>query len=56
VRSLVLRPSAKINLTLRVGPRRDDGFHEVHTLLQSLALHDTLRVTGRPGPFALAVR
>jgi len=56
VRSLVLRPSAKINLTLRVGPRRDDGFHEVQTLLQSLALHDTLRVTGRPGPFALAVR
>ena len=56
MRALVLRPSAKINLTLRVGARREDGFHDVRTLLQSIALHDTLRVTGRRGPFALAAR
>ncbi len=52
-RSLTLRPSAKINLTLRVGPRRPDGFHDVRTLMQSVALHDTLVVTARRGPFAL---
>ena len=55
-RTLVLRPSAKINLTLRVGPRRPDGFHDVQTLLQSIDLHDTLRLTSRRGPFVLESR
>ena len=53
-RTLTLRPSAKINLTLRVGPPRGDGFHDVRTLLQSIALFDTLTVTARRGPFGLA--
>jgi len=53
-RTVVLRPPAKINLTLRVGPLRGDGFHDVRTLLQSIALSDTLTVTARRGPFALA--
>jgi 4-diphosphocytidyl-2-C-methyl-D-erythritol kinase len=53
-RSLVLRPSAKINLTLRVGPRRLDGYHDVRTLMQSIAVSDTLTFTARGGPFALA--
>jgi 4-diphosphocytidyl-2-C-methyl-D-erythritol kinase len=55
-RPLVLRPSAKINLTLRVGPRRLDGFHEVRTLLQSVALADTLTIAPRSGPLVLDVR
>jgi 4-diphosphocytidyl-2-C-methyl-D-erythritol kinase len=55
-RPLVLRPPAKINLTLRVGPVRLDGYHEVRTLLQSLALSDTLALTPRRGPLALDVR
>ena len=55
-RTLVLRPSAKINLTLRVGPRGADGFHDVRTLLQSIDLHDTIRLTARRGPFVLASR
>lgn len=38
---------AKINLALVVGGRRADGKHEVVTLLQRLALHDT--VTVEPG-------
>jgi 4-diphosphocytidyl-2-C-methyl-D-erythritol kinase len=55
-RPVVLRPSAKINLTLRVGPRRPDGFHEVRTVLQSIALSDVVRLSPRPGRFALTVR
>ena len=55
-RSLTLRPPAKINLFLRVGARRPDGFHEVQTLLQSIALADRLVVTGRRGPFVLRVK
>lgn len=55
-RSLILQPSAKINLTLRVGAKRDDGFHDVRTLLQSITLHDTLTFSTRRGPFGLACR
>ena len=53
-RSLILQPSAKINLTLRVGPKRDDGYHDLRTLLQSITLHDTLTFSTRRGPFGLA--
>jgi 4-diphosphocytidyl-2-C-methyl-D-erythritol kinase len=55
-RAIILRPSAKVNLLLRVGPRRPDGYHEVRTLLQSIAISDTLTITARRGPFVLATR
>jgi 4-diphosphocytidyl-2-C-methyl-D-erythritol kinase len=55
-RAVVLRPSAKVNLSLRVGHARDDGFHEVRSVMQSISLSDTLSVTARRGPFALATR
>ena len=45
-RVLTLHPPAKINLTLRVATRRDDGYHDVRTLLQSIALSDTLTIHG----------
>jgi 4-diphosphocytidyl-2-C-methyl-D-erythritol kinase len=54
-RSLVLRPSAKINLTLHVGPRRADGFHDVRTILQSIALSDRLTLTPSRGPIELTI-
>ena len=44
---------AKINLDLRVLRRRPDGFHEVATILQSIALHDTLSVGARRGPLTV---
>ncbi len=36
------RAPAKINLALVVGPTRDDGLHEVATILQRIKLHDTI--------------
>ena len=33
---------AKINLLLAVGPRRDDGYHEVSTVMQTVDLADSL--------------
>ena len=33
---------AKVNLVLAVGEKRKDGFHEVNTIMHSLALHDSL--------------
>jgi len=44
---------AKVNLVLHVGPRRDDGLHEICSLLGSLELADVVEVApsaGRAGP------
>lgn len=42
--ALRYRPHAKFNLALDVLEKRPDGFHEVRTVLQSMALCDTLEV------------
>ncbi len=44
---------AKINLSLRVLGRRADGYHELRTIFQSIALHDTLTIRSIRGPFRL---
>lgn len=45
---------AKINLSLRVHGRRDDGFHELTSLAIGIDLHDTLRLgLGPPGEILL---
>ena len=40
---------AKINLSLRVLRRRDDGFHEIETLMAPIAIRDTLEIERRNG-------
>jgi 4-diphosphocytidyl-2-C-methyl-D-erythritol kinase len=40
-----LRAPAKLNLCLYVGPRRDDGLHEIRSLFEPLELADELRIT-----------
>lgn len=47
---------AKLNLGLAVGPRRDDGFHELVTVFQSVSLADTLWIEPRARGFSLSVR
>lgn len=44
-----LRAHAKINLYLRVGPRRRDGYHGIVTLFQSISLADELTIRKRAG-------
>jgi 4-diphosphocytidyl-2-C-methyl-D-erythritol kinase len=48
-----VRAHAKINLTLHVRGTRDDGYHDLETVFQSLALHDVLTCRLRPGPFSI---
>jgi 4-diphosphocytidyl-2-C-methyl-D-erythritol kinase len=42
LKELRLNAYAKINLVLDVLGRRDDGYHEVETVLHTVALHDSI--------------
>jgi len=42
--AVTVRSYAKINLGLRIGSPRADGFHELLTVYQTIALHDVIRV------------
>ena len=52
-RAVSVRAHAKINLDLRVLGTRADGFHELRTVFQALALYDAIECVPRPGPFAI---
>jgi len=47
--SVTVRSFAKINLGLRIGARREDGFHELLTVYQTIGLHDLIRVSVERG-------
>ena len=42
---VTVRSFAKINLGLGIGALRADGFHELRTVYQTIALHDIIRVS-----------
>ncbi len=42
---VTVRSFAKINLGLRIGPARQDGFHELLTVYQTIGLHDVIQVS-----------
>jgi 4-diphosphocytidyl-2-C-methyl-D-erythritol kinase len=44
-----LRSLAKINLDLRVLHKRQDGFHELRTIFQTISLADTIEVEYQRG-------
>jgi 4-diphosphocytidyl-2-C-methyl-D-erythritol kinase len=54
VRALRLRSFAKVNLGLEVLGAREDGYHELRTLFQTIDLHDD--VVLRPRPRGVVVR
>src|SRR5882672_2648757 len=47
--AVTVRSFAKINLGLCIGPRRPDGFHDLRTVYQTIALHDFIRVEVKRG-------
>ncbi len=48
MKTLAVTVPAKVNLHLKVGARRRDGFHEVRTILQSIDLSDEVIATSAP--------
>jgi 4-diphosphocytidyl-2-C-methyl-D-erythritol kinase len=51
---VTVRARAKINLDLRILGRRADGYHELRTVFQTLAWHDTVTVSRVQGPLTIA--
>ena len=51
--SIEIRSYAKINWTLDVLFKRDDGFHELRTIYQTVSLHDTLAITETDAPIEI---
>src|ERR1041384_3797774 len=45
--ALTARSPAKINLTLRVGPVRDDAYHDIESLVAQVGLFDEITITRR---------
>lgn len=51
-----VRASGKVNLALRSGPRRADGYHELATVFQAVSVYDDLDARwADPGRFELRV-
>jgi 4-diphosphocytidyl-2-C-methyl-D-erythritol kinase len=44
-----VRVPGKVNLHLGVGPRRDDGYHELVTVYQAVGLYDDVTAASGPG-------
>lgn len=47
-RKVQVRMPAKINISLKVGPARADGFHELATVFHAVSLYDIITVSERP--------
>ena len=45
---VTVRVPGKVNLQLSVGPRREDGFHDIATVFHAVALHDDVTVAVAP--------
>lgn len=52
---LRLRAFAKVNYVLEVHGLRDDGYHEIRTVMQSVSLADEVEIQGAKGGFGLRV-
>lgn len=50
---ITARAFAKINLDLRIVGSQADGYHELHTTFQTIALHDVLTFVSSRGPLAV---
>ncbi len=48
-KSLTIKCAAKINLSLDVTGRREDGYHTLESIFQSVGVYDTLKITVQEG-------
>ena len=55
VKKLIIYAPAKINLTLNITKKRDDGYHEIETIMQTVSLYDILDIE-KNSEFSLLVK
>ena len=49
IKNVTVRVPAKVNLQLSVGPREEDGFHNVVSVFQAISIFDEVTLTlGQP--------
>ena len=55
---VTIRSFAKINIGLTIGPpeMRSDGFHELRTVYQTIALHDSVKVALTPNSTGIEIK
>lgn len=53
--SITVNTPAKINLGLEILGKREDGYHEIRTVMAAIDLSDTLRITQRPSSDGIRV-
>ena len=53
--SINLKAHAKVNIGLQVNDRREDGFHNIHTVFQELELHDNVLMEKRNGDWSIKI-
>ncbi|MEG6617163.1 4-(cytidine 5'-diphospho)-2-C-methyl-D-erythritol kinase [Peptococcaceae bacterium 1198_IL3148] len=53
--NISVKAHAKINLTLKVMGKRADGYHELETIMQTIALHDVLTFSAHQHQIKLSV-
>ena len=53
--TLHLKSYAKVNVGLHIRNKRDDGYHNIHTVFQELALHDEILITKTAAQTELSV-
>src|SRR5512145_698612 len=56
VKELHLNAYAKVNLTLDVGAERPDGYHDVESVMHTIALHDAITLREAGSGVELSVR
>jgi 4-diphosphocytidyl-2-C-methyl-D-erythritol kinase len=54
ISSLTIRAAAKVNLVLEVLGKREDGYHELSTVLQAVSLFDDIRLEATPTKISLS--
>ena len=50
MKNLHIRSFAKINISLNITKKREDGFHELDSVMLPISLHDSLVVSKLNGP------
>lgn len=53
-KKVILRANAKVNLNLKILETLPDGYHTIRTVMQSLSLHDRIRIERRESGITLS--